>query len=101
MPIYVEDKKIILEEYFAAKMKLIRENIKWDSAKDLRRLEVVCFYKTSAFCKVTSKIKKKMKHGEFRVSNTIDEKGYKFELQDAFMLYYKFYHLDKLDDEFL
>ena len=65
MYVHVEDKKVILKEDLAAKIKVIGEIIGQDLAKDLRDLGLICSYKTSLFCQVTSKIKKKIKHGEF------------------------------------
>lgn len=59
--------------------KLIDEKIELDLAKDLRSLEVICSYKIYIFA-VTSKIKKKIKHEEFRVSRKIDEQDDKFKL---------------------
>ena len=49
-------------------MKLIGKNISKILVKDLR-----------------------VKHGEFRVLRKTDEQGYKFNLQDALMLHFKFY----------
>lgn len=88
MLIHVEDKKVILKEYLAAEIKLIVEIIERDLTKDLRGLKVVCYYKTSPFCRVANKIKKNFKHEEFRVSRKINDQGSKF------------YHSNKLEDEF-
>lgn len=65
MPIHIENKKVILEEDSVLKLKLIRENIKQDLINEFGGLKVVHFYKTSPFRRVTSKIRKKVKHGEF------------------------------------
>lgn len=100
LPIHINDTKILLEEDLIEKIKLIREHIERDLAKDLRGLEVIHSYKTLPFRKATSKIMKKIKHGEFRVSSMIDEQGYKFKLLDALMLHFKFYPPNKLEDEF-
>ena len=72
---------------FGCKDKVLCRKHWQNLAKYFRGLEVILSYKTSHFCKVTSKISKKMKYGEIQVSSMINEQGYKFKLEDALMLH--------------
>ena len=90
LPIYIEDKEIVLKEDLIENVKLVGEHIERRIGKGKINLIIVCSWKSSSPRRLY-KQRKLMKYDFFKVLRKIDEKDNKFELQDDLVLYYKYH----------